>query len=419
MRNENSLSEGGKSSRNRFYTLAVVCIALFCAVLLWLYVLGYESPNYEKKFSQIPIDIIGVTELNTKMQYTVVSDLDFSFDVTVTGKKTDVNKLRSSDISAYIDVSGVVTPGNSYLPVTVVAPNGISVSAQSSAGAYIYIDKMVTVEVPVRISITDYQMSGELSLGAPQLTPATVTVTGPESELKQIEEAYASIKPGTVSSSFTSNTTINIYKAGGLEVTNPYVTVKDTSVSVFVPVYKTKTLPVNIYFVGGVFGKDNAIITLSDSHITVRGASSVVDTLDEIAVNIDETTIRSHSVVTKNIILPDGVDNLSGKDTITVEIALNSIGTRTVAIKQDTFEIINPPEGLDVSVFTQALNITVMGPIDALRYMDSSYFKVLVDLSGMNLEQGMNINVPADIFFHREISGIYVFGDYAVNIGIN
>ncbi|MEG2004080.1 MAG: hypothetical protein RR057_05725 [Clostridia bacterium] len=40
-----------KSKNGKKYTFAVVFIASICAILLWLYVLGYESPNYDKNFT--------------------------------------------------------------------------------------------------------------------------------------------------------------------------------------------------------------------------------------------------------------------------------------------------------------------------------------------------------------------------------
>ena len=74
-----------KKSHSRLYSFLVLIISLLCAVLLWLYVLGYDSPDFEKKFSQIPVTIIGNTELAEKTGYTVISDMTFSFDVTVSG----------------------------------------------------------------------------------------------------------------------------------------------------------------------------------------------------------------------------------------------------------------------------------------------------------------------------------------------
>ena len=58
-----------KKSHSRLYGFLVLIISLLCAVLLWLYVLGYDSPDFEKKFSQIPVTIIGNTELAEKTGY--------------------------------------------------------------------------------------------------------------------------------------------------------------------------------------------------------------------------------------------------------------------------------------------------------------------------------------------------------------
>ncbi|MEG1743484.1 MAG: CdaR family protein, partial [Clostridia bacterium] len=311
-----------KSKNGKKYTFAVVFIASICAILLWLYVLGYESPNYDKNFTQVEVTVIGVNDLIEKTGFTVLTDLSFSFDVTLTGRKTDINSLRTKDITAYVNVANVKKPGEIYLPVEVKVPNGVKVVNQSSSSACIYIDELVTREIPIRIELSDYSIPGDLSIGSQQITPSTVTVTGPKTELLKIEEAYASIKPGIINTSFSTNVSVTLYKKGGEEVKNTYIKLDDSNVTVFTPVLKTKKIPVKVYFVGGVFSVENAIISLSDQYITVRGTAAAVDALSEIAVNVDETTLLVSSSISKKIILPDGVDNISGKESVSANITL-------------------------------------------------------------------------------------------------
>ncbi len=393
----------------RLYAFAVMIIALLCAVLLWLYVLGYDSPDFEKKFSQISVTVVGNDELTERTGYTVISDMTFSFDVTVAGKKTDVNSMRETDITAYVDVSKVESEGGIYLPVNVIVPNGITVKSQSVSQAYLFIDEMVTAEVPVRVEVSDYKLPENTFIGDYTVSPVTVTVQGPRTDIEKISEAYANVTPGDITGSVTLNTSVELRGKDGSEIRpSAYLRQVDRSVSVTLPVYMTKRLPVKVQFIGGVFGVDNAVITLSADDILVKGTASALDAIDEVALNIDETTLDTYSTIKKRVILPDGVENISGIETIEVNIQLNQMGRRTVAADKSVFELRNVPEGADVQIITQNLNIDFVGPIDLMRYFSSKYFTVVVDLSGIAVESGDNLIVPVTVILKSEHPGVYL-----------
>ena len=104
-----------KKRKNRIFTLFVIIIAVLSAIVLWIYVLGYDSPNYEKEFN-VTVTAEGESKLREEKNYTIISDFGFSIKVTVSGPQTEVNMLRAEDIRAYIDVSGVTTRGSNSLP---------------------------------------------------------------------------------------------------------------------------------------------------------------------------------------------------------------------------------------------------------------------------------------------------------------
>ncbi len=408
------------ASKSKIYTLFVIIIAIICSVLLWLYVLGYDSPDFEKKFSQIPVTLVGTDELYEKTGYGVLGGLDFSFDVTVAGKKTDVNSMRDVDITAYVDVSGVTLQGGTYLPINVVVPNGITVSAKSVSSAYLVIDEMVTAEIPLKIELTDYKLPENAVLGDYTASPKSVTVEGPKSEVAKIKEAYAKVELGEISSSVTVNTSVELQDGHGNPI-NPSVFLKqiDKSVTVNLPVYVTKVLPVRVQFIGGIFSAENAVITLSDTTVKVLGASSTLAAIDEVVLNIDETTLDTHTSLVKRIVLPEGVENISGFDSVTVEIQLNQMGRRTVPADREAFELKNVPEGVDIQIITQSLNIDFVGPVDLMRYFSSKYFKVVIDFDGIGVQSGDNFFVPVEIVLIEEQPGVYVSGDYSVNVIVN
>ena len=91
----NSLSSapaGAKKTKSRAFTLFVIVIAVLSAIVLWLYVLGYDSPNYEKEFN-VAVTAEGESELRAEKGYTVVSDFGFNIKVTVSGPQSEVRRI--------------------------------------------------------------------------------------------------------------------------------------------------------------------------------------------------------------------------------------------------------------------------------------------------------------------------------------
>lgn len=410
--------------KKRVYTFFVMLFAFVSALLLWFYVLGYDSPYYEKEFD-VPVTVEGVWELRETMGYTVISDFGFSIKVTLSGTQTEINKLRSSDIKAFVDVSGVTTPGNNTLPinVTVKNENQITVKDKSLESAVIFIDKNVAAEIPVKIDIADYTLESGYSVGDFATSPVTVTVEGPQSEISKISYAYGVIHPGNLTHSTKFNTTVTLYDSSNNKITNSYITLKDTSVTVSLPVYKTVNIPVRVYFVGGYFSTDVANITLSDNYITVRGLVEDFEGFTEVKINIAENTLTSDTVI-KQLVLPTGIECLSGQQYITAKITFNDIVHRYVAASSSAVcEIINAPADKEITIITPNLNIKFMGPYEPIITLTQTSFKAVINLENIALESGKTYLVPIEIILNEAepglLNGVFPSGDYSVTISVN
>lgn len=411
-----------KKRSHTAFTLFVIIIAALSAIILWLYVLGYDSPNYEKEFT-VEVSVEGESTLRADKGYTILSDFGFSIKVTVSGPQTEVNKLKAEDIKAYIDVSGVTSPGNNYLPIYVVLPNEnkLAVSEKSVETAVVYIDKCVVAEIPVKVDVTGYIMPDELTLGDYTVNPVTVTVQGPETELSKIDHAYASIIPGEISGAIKANAPVALYTAGNTAVNNGYITLLDPSVEVNIPVYKTADIPVKVYFVGGYFGTDSAVITLSHDHIKVKGLAEDVDKLEEIRINVAENTLNSDTVV-KRIVLPEGVESADGVTSVSATIVFNELVRRTFSAPASAVcSFVNVPEGLNFALTTTTFSMTIIGAPQAVAAVTYSDLSVVIDLGGLDLEPGGEYYIPAAVSVYGESSGgsgVFVVGEYGAEIRI-
>ena len=409
--------KNGKKKNNHSF-LALI-FAFVSALLLWFYVLGYDSPNYQKEFT-VNVELQGESVLRETSGYTILSDPNISVKVVVSGPQSVVNKLRDADITSFVDVSEVTGPGSNLLPIQVVLPdeNNLSVKSLNVDFAAVYIDKSITAEIPVRIDISDYSLPEGYSVGDFTTTPVTVTVRGPETEINKISYAYGTVRPGTIGNSAKYNTSVTLYNSDGVQVNNSYINLIDTSVNVEVPVYKTADIPVKVYFVGGYFSTESATITLSKEYITVRGSVEDVNKLDEIKINIAENKLITETFE-KKIILPEGIEAVSDDLIVTVGIVFNDVVKRRISVNaSDVCEFVNVPEGINVMVVTSNLNLYFCGPKDMLSTLTSSSFKAVADLGGMELLRNYDYTVPIEIMLEDGINGVFPSGEYSVAIFI-
>jgi YbbR domain-containing protein len=251
-----------------------------------------------------------------------------------------------------------------------------------------------------------------------------VTVEGPESELSKISYAKGIVQPGALMYSTQFNTTVELYDTGDNKINNSYMNLKDTSVIVKLPVYKTVNLPVKVYFVGGYFSTESATIVYSDDYITVKGLVEDFEGLTEIKMNIAENTLVSGTTIEKDIILPEGIECVSGQKKVSATITFKGLVIRSVAASCSAVcDIINAPANMDITVVTANLNVNFMGPVAGLMDLTQNSFRAIVDLADMTLETGKTYNVPITINLigsvNGMLSGAFPSGDYSVTISVN
>lgn len=420
--NGEAVSKDNKTGKS-ISSLLMIIVSCLSAMLLWFYVLGYDSPNYEKDFI-VNVSLTGESTLREKTGLTVLSDFGFTIKVTVSGPQSEVNKLRDSDLSAYVDVSDVTTTGNNSLPVNVTLPNQnqLVVSEKSSDNAIVYIDRSVVAEIPVKIGVTDYKLSYGYSVGDFSTLPLTVTVQGPEAEVAKISYAYGEVRPGEIKGNGVYNTSVELFDSGNNRINNSYIQLIDTSVNVRIPLYKLADIPVKVYFVGGYYSTESAKITLSHNYITVKGLAEDVDKISEIRINIAENTLTSDTVV-KRITLPDGVESVDGVTAVTAKVEFFDVVKRIISASGAACRLLNVPEDTEVSVLTVNLNINAMGQYDLLLDLTQNSFDFTADLSLMELEKGKTYQIPLNVVLKDEIaqvkSGVFVSGEYSVSIEVH
>lgn len=141
--------------------------------------------------------------------------------------------------------------------------------------------------------------------------------------------------------------------------------------------------------------------------------------LHEIRIELDETALGKEGIKYERIVMPAGIENVSGETDVAVSFRFLDIATRTFAVPSTRFVLKNLPEGVDVTVLDETINVSFKGLVDALRYYTMDYFDVVVDFAGWQPDGSGEYYLPAEIVILRSTESVYVYGSYALHIRVD
>ena len=406
-----------KVSSKRLFKFAIQILSLLGAIVLWFYVIGVNSPSYEKEFTDVPVTIVGSDVLRERHGYTVLSGADAKIDIRLRGRKSEILKLRTLDLQIQADVSTIDSVGEQICTLNTVLPSGIMFLSMSSTDIIVYIDKSVSKSVPVKVTHTGYITTG-LILGIYQPSPTSVLVEGPENIINNVDGAYADLKLDEINGSVRARQTLVLKDKEGNLINNPYVNMRTKEADVYIPVYQEKTIPLKVNFVDGLVPQTKANISITPSAILVRGLVEEMPKLQEFVFDVHEGLIDGVYQIKRAINLPTGIENRSGVTTATITITLPEISSRTMRL--DNIDYRNKPNGLNYSIkpTSAAFDIKLKGETVALLNFEKESIIAYVDLSELEGKAPGIYQLPVYISTNTIETGVYPFGFYYVDIEV-
>ncbi|MBQ8276137.1 MAG: hypothetical protein IJZ02_05900 [Clostridia bacterium] len=398
--------------------IARVLCAL-AAVILWLYVMSIDTPNWEKTFTGITVNIENEAQLAENYNMSVINGFNNTVSVTVKGTKNDVNKCTAADLRAYVDLLGVDESGRHQLSVTALADAGLTVVDVSPSTIWVYTDQIETKTVKVDVALY-YQIATNLGLGATETNIQEVTVEGPADVLETIACARAELDLGQITTSMTQRAQLTLVDHNGNPITNPYVKSDATDVLVTVPVYVYKTVPVTVSFKHGYLNSENANVNITPSQITVKGDPQLLEDFDSYPlIELDDTKVTDNYSRLVKLTLPDGISDADRIGNVTVTVTHVGTSTKPMTVETDDFQVI-APNGMEYSFMDDIFNFVLRGPDSLITRVRPEHIKVTVDLTHYAQMSG-----PADIpvtiapTSSALVGKVYAEGTYNIQVQLN
>lgn len=163
-------------------------LSLIIAVLLWIYVMGEVDPETKAKISDINLAYANTETLTDKGLAIAQDGSADKISAVIKGKRTYVNDIKNSGITASLDVSKC-REGKNNVDVVLNVPSGISVVSLSKEKITVKVEEIVWQEKPVKVRLFDYEEeSGEKTEKIPWITSVgheAMTVSGAESSVEK------------------------------------------------------------------------------------------------------------------------------------------------------------------------------------------------------------------------------------------
>lgn len=403
-------------NKKGFHSVVAKVICVLLAVVLWFYVVGNDTAIEEKRFSDVSVDIVGLDVLEEDYELSIISGYNHTVDITLTGANSDISRLTIDKIDAFVDVSEITAAGEYSLEIQTDLPNGVTVSSQSSNYIQVYIDKRTSVSVPVQVEPI-YSMEAAYTMGDPIPSIQSVNVSGPAVELEKIAYAKVSLDLGRIDKSLTATGKLVLVDALGSEITNQYIRMQTTEISVKIPVYTYKDVPLAVDYKYGYFNESNVDIKISPASIRIKGEPDELASIDKIVIlQLDEKRIVGNTTQTASIMLPDDVENLSGIRT--ADITVTHKGTETRAMLVTNLRVVNP-SNLSYELASPEIAVQFRGTRTLLSLLSQNNVTATIDLGYLNNTKG-TFSVPVTVSVSSTLSGsVYEIGEYKIDVTIN
>ena len=224
-----------------------VIISLICSVIMWVYVASVETEEFKQTFRGVRVQLVGETLLRDSKNL-VITDMDTStVTVEVVGPRRIVGSLDSDSLYAQIDVSKLSRAAYTSQQYSVIFPDGtdtsnLTVTRKTPETINFMVSAQTTKSVQVRGSFDGSIAEGFIAESV-VFDPATITLSGPEAYLRNVDYAWVSFGKENVDSTYEVETGYTLMTADNIPASTAGITFSTDVVTATLPLLQPRRQP--------------------------------------------------------------------------------------------------------------------------------------------------------------------------------
>ena len=409
------------------YPAVLWCAAVACAVLAWLIVTMYFDQESDKTVTVSNITYTYQSSTYSSLGLDIVETPEISgVTVRIKGSGTIIGGIRESDIMVYPKYSTVRGAGTVTLElgarfITSDYDNlGIELIVENPTTVTVVFDNVSEKTMRVTADTSQIAIADGFILNSVSSVPAEVTLTGPTSELEQIDSVVATVtSEEKLSDSVTLEAPLEMRDANGNVVTPQYTTMDSDTAAITLNVLQVRELPLTVNFIGLPSGFDESSLkySLDRSPLRVAGPARTISKMNELSVaSLDlGQSFAFDRDYQLSVELPDGIVSQDGITTVTLTFDTTNMASTTLNISN--IRVINVPSDMEVDVLTSRISgVTLYGPADEIEELSAENVQAQVDCQSISVTAGQQ-TLPVTIQIPSS-SRIFAVGSYTVQCAI-
>ena len=403
----------------------LLLLSLFIAILLWTYVTMVVMPNTDTTLSDVPVDFTYDSAKYTTLGLDIVNEPSYTVDLSLSGDGSVLGSASAADFVVYPDYSSVKGAGSQTLNlnVKIVNPdleNRVTATIERGRRTVdVVFDTVLTKALPVTVGTGGLHIAEGYSLNRVSSSPSEITVTGPSSEVSQVDSIVAPLSMETeLSESQLVQVSLEMRDASGNTLDLPYTTMEDDIVDVTVSVYKQVELPLVVNFINvpSSFDVNTLQYSLSQESLMVSGPERVVNNLTELSVgSFDLSTFSLDKDYQMNVELPEGIVSDENIRSVTLSFDTTDMTERSFNVSQ--ISVINVPANYQIVPTTKRINnVVLVGPQEDLEQLSAGSIEARINAEDLQVAVGtqtvaVQILVPSN-------PRVFAIGTYTVQCNI-
>ena len=400
----------------------VMVVSLLLAFVLWAVVILSVNSTGTRTIDGVVVRIPTTGTSYHALGLEVIDDgqTTYTASVTVSGDRAVIGSLNQDSVTVTPVFTSVTQPGTYSLQLQATKTNqmqNFTIRSVNPSELSLTFAEVVTENFNIIPEVTGISVADGYVLQPVTCTPSTIQISGAESSIEKISKVVAvAAVDRELSESTTAYGSIHLLDASGNLIPASNFRMDSAQIELLIPVYKEGDLPLEVGFINMPEGFDTSFLNYSLSPATIRVASTEenIASLGTKTVGyIDLANYQLGDTYQFDIVLSSGYINVDSIETVTVAFDESNLSSKKITVED--IRLNNVPEGIDVTVVTNAINgVTVIG-----REVESllpTGVVAEVDASSINVKQG-SYSVPVS-FQIPSRDDVWVAGNYVVTIEV-
>lgn len=381
-------------TKNWTNNLGMKLLSLPLAFIIWIIIINIDDPTISRTFPNVAIELQNTDAIASLGKVYEIAEGN-TVTVTVTGRRSILDKIRSSDLKVTADLKQMSAFNLLDMEVSCdkYAYADLSFSTKPKM-LTVSLENKTTKQFKVNVETTG-SVDENYYVGSMDVDPKMVEVSGAESVVERIADIRITVPLNDETESFKLTKLVpKAYDESGKEIDSSKLEFSDTSVTVEINVQGTKVVPVQVTTTGlpatgfGVLQTD-----FDPRQVKITGSREVLEQITAIPVEIDISNARS--TIEREIILteylPEGVVIVGNTNSIAVKVTIEQMISKEYTFTASDIEILNVPEGLHIAYnnTNRLYKVTVMGMEADLDILSMENLGAYIDLA--NLTEGTHL----------------------------